>query len=66
MILTTPTTGYQGIAVLSARFEVGVSLLLAPDGADKRGLPLVENTGIQPAVCKRVRLEPGLTESTGV
>ena len=34
-------------AVLSVRFEVGVSFLLAPVGADKRGLkapfPLVEN-----------------------
>ena len=33
--------------VLSVRFEVGVSFLLAPVGADKRGLkapfPLVEN-----------------------
>ncbi len=34
----------------SVRFEVGVSLLLAPTGADKRGpkapFPLVENAGI--------------------
>ena len=45
-------------AVLSVRFEVGVSLLLAPTGTDKRGLkapfPLVENAGIQLAICKRV------------
>ena len=44
--------------MLSVRFEVGVSLLLAPGGADKRGLgapfPLVENAGIQPAIRKRV------------
>ena len=43
--------------VLSAKFEVGVSLLLAPT-ADKRGpkapFPLVENAGIQPAIRKRV------------
>ena len=35
---------------LSVRFEVGVSLLLAPAGADKRGpkapFPLVEDAGI--------------------
>ena len=41
-------------AVLSVRFEVGVCLLLAPAGADKRGLPLVENAGTQLAICKRV------------
>ena len=44
--------------MLSVRFEVGVSLLLAPARADKRGpkasFPLVENAGIQPAICKRV------------
>ena len=44
--------------VLSVRFEVGVSLLQAPAGADKRGpkthFPLVENAGIQPAIRKRV------------
>ena len=49
---------YMYIAVLSVRFEVGVSLLLAPAGADKRGpkapFPLVENAGIQLAICKRV------------
>ena len=37
--------------MLSTRFEVGVSLLLAPAGADKRDpkapFPLVENAGIQ-------------------
>ena len=45
-------------AVLSVRFEVGVSLLLAPAGPDKRGpkapFPLVENAGIQPLIRKRV------------
>ena len=44
--------------MLSVRFEVGVSLLLAPAGADKRGpkapFPLVENAGIQLAIFKRV------------
>ena len=46
--------------VLSARFEVhvGVSLLLVPAGADKRGpkvlFPLVENAVIQLAIPKRV------------
>ena len=44
--------------MLSVKFEVGVSLLLAPAGADKRGpkapFPLVENAGIQPAIRKRV------------
>ena len=45
-------------AVLSVRFEVGVSLLLAPAGADKRGqkapFPLVGYSGIQPVIRKRV------------
>ena len=42
-------------SVLSVRFEVGVSLLLAPAGTDKRGLfPLVGYAGIQPAIRKRV------------
>ena len=45
-------------SVLSVRFEVGVSLLLAPARADKRGpkppFPLVENAGIQPATRKKV------------
>ena len=45
-------------SVLSVRFEVGVSLLLAAAGADKRGpkapFPLVENVGIQPVIRKRV------------
>ena len=45
-------------SVLSVRFEVGVSLLLAPTRTDKRGpkapFPLVENAGIQPAIRKRV------------
>ena len=44
--------------MLSVRFEVGVSLLLAPASADKRGpkapFPLVENAGIQPVIPKRV------------
>ena len=44
--------------MLSVRFEVGVSLLLAPAGADKRGpkapFPVVENAGIQPEIGKRV------------
>ena len=42
----------------SVRFEVGVSLLLAPAGADKRGpktpFPLVGYAEIQPAIPKRV------------
>ena len=46
------------LTVLSVRSEVGVSLLLAPARADKRGpkdpFPLVENAGIQPAIRKRV------------
>ena len=46
------------LAVLSVRLEAGVSLLLAHAGADKRSpkapFPLVENAGIQPAICKRV------------
>ena len=45
------------LSVLSVRFRVGVSLLLAPAGADRRGpkapFPLVENAGMQPAVRKR-------------
>ena len=44
--------------VFSVRFEVGVSLLLAPVRADKRGpkapFPLVGYAGIQPAIHKRV------------
>ena len=44
--------------MLSVRFEVGVSLLLAPVGDDKRGpqapFPLVGYAGIQPAILKRV------------
>ena len=51
-------TSLDKVSVLSVRFEVGVSLLLAPARADKRGpkasFPLVENAGIQPAICKRV------------
>ena len=45
-------------AVFSVRFEVGVSLLIAPAGADKRGpkapFPLVENAGMQPEIHQRV------------
>ena len=44
--------------MLSVRFEVGVSLLLAPARADKRGpkapFSLVGYAGIQPAICNRV------------
>ena len=46
------------LTALSVRFVVGVSLLLAPAGADERGpkapFPLVEIAGIQPAIRKRV------------
>ena len=59
--------------MLSVRFEVGVSLLLAPTGADKRGpkapFPLVRYAGIQPAIREyppELRRAPGLTESTGL
>ena len=52
------TTMILAVPVLSVRFEVGVSLLLAPAGADERDpkapFPLVENAGIQPAIRKRV------------
>ena len=48
-------------SVLSVRFQVGVSLFLAPAVADKRGpkapFPLVEIAGIQLAICKRVPAE---------
>ena len=48
-------------SVLSVWFEVGVSLLLAPAGADKwvpkAPFPLVENAGIQRAIRKRVLLK---------
>ena len=44
--------------MLSVRFEVGVSLFLAPARADKRGpkdpFPLVGYAGIQPVIRKRV------------
>ena len=44
--------------MLSVRFEVGVSLLLEPTGADKRGpkalFPLVGYAGMQSAIRKRV------------
>ena len=46
------------MSVLSVRFEVGVSLLLAPARADKKGpkapFPLVENARIQPVIRKKV------------
>ena len=42
--------------MLLVRFEVGVSFLLAPAGADKRGpkapFPLVGYAGIQPVIGK--------------
>ena len=54
--------------VLSVRFEVGVSLLLASAGADKRGpkapFLLVDNAGKQPRVPPELWRESGLTEST--
>ena len=53
--------------MLSVRFEVGVSLLLAPAGATERGLlapfPLVGYVGIQPVIHKRV--PAGATEGAG-
>ena len=46
------------VAVLSVRFEVGVSLLRSPTRADKMGpkapYPLLGYAGIQPAIRKRV------------
>ena len=63
----------EPFTVLSVRFEVGVSLLLTPVGADKRGpkapFPVVENAGMQLEIHKRVPYygaptELGLTEST--
>ena len=51
--LSQPKPCCNDSAVLSVRFEVGVSLkLLAPAGADKRGL--VENAGMQLEIRKRV------------
>ena len=48
----------HGRAAFSVRLEVGVSLLLAPAGPDKRApkapFPLVGYAGIQPAICRRV------------
>ena len=59
--------------MLSVRFEVGVSLLLAPARADKRGpkapFPLVGYAGIQPAIREyppELQQEPGVTENTGL
>ena len=47
------------LSVLSVRFAVGVSPLLASAGADKRGpktpFPLVGYAGIQPAICSESR-----------
>ena len=61
-IIGPPNVYFNYMSVLSVRFEVGVSLLLAPARADKRGpkvpFPLVENAGIQPAICKRVSTRP--------
>ena len=55
--------------MLSVRFEVAVSLLLAPARADKRdpkaSFPLMENAGIQPAIRKRLPARaPAGAEST--
>ena len=51
LFLSTCTCNIE--SVLSVRFEVGVSLLLAPTGADKRDpkapFPLVGYARIQPA-----------------
>ena len=56
--LSQPKPCCNDSAVLSVRFEVGISLLLAPAGADKRGLktlfPLVENAGMQLEIRERV------------
>ena len=63
------------LSVLSVRFEVGGSLLLASAGAAKRDpkapFPLVENAGIQMYNWRfageyppELRPEPGLAEST--
>ena len=48
--------GLVPYAVLSVRFEVGVSLLLAPSRADKKGPPfhLAGYARIQPVIRKRV------------
>ena len=52
------TWPFSSMSELSVRFEVDVSLLLAPAGADKRGpkvpFPVVETAGIQPAIRNRV------------
>ena len=57
-MISVPVNGKTFVAALSVRFVVGVSLLLAPAGADERGpkapFPLVEIAGIQPAIRKRV------------
>ena len=56
--------------MLSVRFEVGVYLLLAPAGADKRDpkapFPLVGYAGIQPEYPPELRRELGVTENTGL
>ena len=57
-MISVPVNGKTFVAALSVRFVVGVSLLLAPAGADQRGpkasFPLVQNAGKQPAIRKRV------------
>ena len=41
--------------MLLVRFDIGVSLLLTPAGADKRGpFLLVENAGMLPEIRRRV------------
>ena len=73
VIVTSTMLAFDALyPVLLVRFEVGVSLLLAPAGAYKRGpkapFPLLENAGIQSAIRKIVPTElwrePGLTKST--
>ena len=55
--------------MLSVRFQVGVSLLLAPTQADKRDpkapFPLVYTRRFTREYLPELRREPGLTESTG-
>ena len=54
--------------MLSVKFEVGVSLLLAPAGADKRGpkAPMQEySRQFAREFPPELRQEPGFTESTG-
>ena len=53
----------ESFTVLSVRFEVGISFLLAPARADKRGpkasCPPVENAGIQPGFARKYVLPAG-------